>query len=142
MGQSGGGPLLIDFILGSVVGLLVAEGHCGLACVLGVVVPNGTIGMRILLFKICSLLGRVFSLPAPLLLAEQNTGLIVVETEAWVTKILPLDLLAWLPEALLASHPKVQVDLLVLGLGVFLGLSTKLLPEVFLPAGLSSILLK
>lgn len=135
LGEGGGGSFLVHLVLLAVVGLLGSQHHCGLACSLGVVVPDGSILGGFFLLAISD---WFFIGPTSFLLTEVDAGLVMVGVEAWMGGCVPLELLGLLKTSRVPGcQPKDHWDWLVTV--VFLGLSTKLLVLVFFPAGLSSI---
>jgi len=139
-GEGGGGALLVDLVLLAVVGLVAAQDHGGLACVLGVVVPDGLVSHGVGLLG--GVLDGLFVPPGVVLaLAQDDATLVVVRIEAYISRGVPLELLGRLKMSLLPPfQPSDHWLSIPMGLWAFLvGLSTGGLEGVTLPAGLSSI---
>ena len=80
--QSSWGSLLVDLIFFAIVGLFIAQDHCGLACCFGVVVPDWFFSDGIF-FAHISFFGWFFLPEVSFFFAEEDAGGVVVEVESW-----------------------------------------------------------
>lgn len=140
VGQGSWSPLLIDFILLTVIGFIASQNHSGFSRVFRIIVPNRLVICRHFSLHIWGF-NWLFLFPSATFAFSQNyAALVVVQVEAWILFEIPFELLGWLKVSLLPPfHPRDHWLCIPMGLETFLGLSIGGLDGVSLPAGLSSI---